>query len=95
MEIHLTVILKSKPENIEILASKLKGLVALSTKETACVQYELHQDKKDASIFIFHETWKNKAGLDNHNEQTYIQEFFATAKILLDTEPIVYSTSRV
>lgn len=95
MEIHLTVILKSKPDNIEALASKLKELVALSTKETACVQYELHQDKEDSSIFIFHETWKNKAGLDNHNEQTYIKEFFEVAKILLDTEPIVYSTSRV
>lgn len=95
MKIHLTVILKSKPDNIEALATKLKELVALSTKETACVQYELHQDKEDSSIFIFHETWKDKEGLDNHNQQSYIQEFFATAKTILDAKPIVYSTSRV
>lgn len=95
MEIHLTVILKSKSENIDVLAAKLKELVALSTKEAACLKYDLHQDKEDASVFIFHETWKDKAGLDNHNQQTYIKEFFATAKTLLDTEPIVYNTLRV
>ncbi|EIA07670.1 putative quinol monooxygenase [Flavobacterium frigoris] len=95
MKIHLTVILKSKLDNIELFSSKLKDLVAQSTKELACLQYDLHQDKEDSSIFIFHETWKDKAGLDNHNQQTYIKEFFAAAKTLLEVEPIVYSTSRV
>ncbi|SDX83476.1 putative quinol monooxygenase [Flavobacterium degerlachei] len=95
MKIHLTVILKSKTENIELFASKLKELVTQSTKEAACLQYDLHQSKEDPSIFIFHETWKDKEGLDNHNQQSYIQEFFATAKTLLEVEPIVYSTSRV
>jgi quinol monooxygenase YgiN len=77
------------------LTAKLKKLVALSTKEAACLQYDLHQDKEDASVFVFHETWKDEAGLDNHNKQAYIKEFFATAKVLLDREPIVYSTLRV
>lgn len=95
MKIHLTVILKSKLENLELFVGKLKELVAQSTKEAACLQYDLHQNKEDASIFIFHETWKDKAGLDNHNQQIYIKEFFATAKTLLEVEPIVYSTSRV
>jgi quinol monooxygenase YgiN len=95
MKIHLTVILKSKIESVGLFAGKLNEIVAQSTKEAACLQYELHQDKEDSSIFIFHETWKDKAGLDNHNQQTYIKAFFEDAKVLLDAEPIVYSTARV
>jgi quinol monooxygenase YgiN len=95
MEIHLTVILKSKEENIGLLTSKLKELVSQSTKETSCLQYDLHQDKEDPSVFIFHETWKDKAGLDNHNQQSYLKDFFEASKTLLQAKPIIYSTSRV
>lgn len=95
MKIYLTVLFKSKLENIEVLKSKLNELVNQSTKETSCLQYDLHQSKTDPAVFIFHETWKDQAGLDHHNNQTYIKDFFEIAKVLLDESPIVYSTSRV
>ena len=95
MKINLTVLLKSKAENIEELKSKLKELVDQSTKEVACLQYDLHQSKVDPSVFIFHEIWEDQEGLDNHNKQTYIKEFFAMAKTLLENTPVVHFTSRV
>ncbi|WP_369753811.1 putative quinol monooxygenase [Flavobacterium sp. WC2409] len=95
MKIHLTVLLKSKAENIEELKSKLKELVIQSNKEVACLQYDLHQSKKDPSVFIFHEIWEDQDGLDIHNNQSYIRDFFAISKTLLQDTPIVHSTSRV
>ena len=55
MEINLTVIIKSKPEYREELKSVLKNLVENSTKEAACLQYDLHQNIEDPNVFIFHE----------------------------------------
>tara|TARA_R110000868_G_C10678092_1_gene747263 strand:- start:332 stop:622 length:291 start_codon:yes stop_codon:yes gene_type:complete len=95
MKINLTVLLKSKAENIEELKSILKELVTQSTKEVACLQYDLHQSKKDPSVFIFHEIWEDQDGLDIHNNQSCIIGFFALSKTLLQDTPIVHSTSRV
>lgn len=95
MKINLTAILKSKPENIEELRHILLDMVNQSKSETACVQYELHQDKNDKSLFIFHEVWENQNGFEQHNQQSYIQSFFQNSKSLLQEEPLLYFTNRI
>jgi quinol monooxygenase YgiN len=95
MKINLTAILKSKPENIEELRHILLDMVNQSKSETACVQYELHQDKNDKSLFIFHEVWENQIGFEQHNQQSYIQSFFQNSKSLLQEEPLLYFTNRI
>ena len=95
MAINLTVILKSKTESIEIFKSLLLDLVPNSKKETACLQYDLHQSDEEPTIFIFHEVWENEAGLKLHNEQSYLISFFENAKPLLQEAPIVYRTEKL
>lgn len=95
MEINLTVILKSKPENTVLLKSLLLDLVQNSTKEAACIQYDLHQSIEEPNTFIFHEIWENQDGLNLHNQQSYIQSFFEKAKALLQETPIVYKTDKL
>ena len=95
MEINLTVILKSKSEYREELKSVLENLVENSRKEEACLQYDLHQNIEDPNIFIFHEVWKNKEGLDLHNKQSYLVKFSQTAESLLQEKIIIYLTSRI
>jgi quinol monooxygenase YgiN len=95
MPINLTVILKSKPESKEILKSLLLELVQNSTKETACLQYDLHQSVEESTTFIFHEVWENEAGLKLHNEQSYLISFFENVKPLLLEAPIVYRTEKL
>nr|WP_315175292.1 putative quinol monooxygenase [uncultured Flavobacterium sp.] len=95
MKINLIAILKSKSENIEELRHILLDMVNQSKSETACVQYELHQDKNDKSLFIFHEVWENKIGFELHNQQNYIQAFFQNSKSLLQEEPLLYFTNRL
>ena len=95
MPINLTVIIKSKPESRETLKSLLLDLVQNSKKETACLQYDLHQSNGESNTFIFHEIWENQNGLDNHNQQSYIQSFFENSKLLLQEIPILYKTNKL
>ena len=95
MEINLTVIIKSKPEHREEVKTILKNLVENSRKESACLQYDLHQDIADPNVFIFHEIWKNKEGLELHNEQPYIKQFSQTAEPFLEEKQIFYFTSKL
>lgn len=95
MAINLTVILKSKPENREILKTLLLDLVQKSTKEDACLQYDLHQSLEDSEIFIFHEVWASEAGLKLHNGQSYVISFFENAKVMLQELPIIYRTTKL
>ena len=95
MAINLTVILKSKPESMETFKSLLLDLVLNSKKETACLQYDLHQGDKEPNTFIFHEVWENQDGLDLHNQQSYLQTFFENAKLYLQEAPIIYKTNKL
>jgi quinol monooxygenase YgiN len=95
MKINLTVIIQSKSEYREELKLILENLVAQSRKETACLQYDLHQNIDDPNIFVFHEVWKNKEGLDLHNIQSYLQEFFQKTDLFLEEKPTIYKTLRV
>ena len=95
MSINLTVILKSKPENTALVKSLLLELVQKSTQEAACFQYDLHQNIEEPNTFIFHEIWENQNGLDNHNQQLYIQSFIEKAKTLLQETAVVYYTEKL
>lgn len=95
MEINLTVIIKSKSEYREEVKTILKDLVVNSRKEKACIQYDLHQNIDDPNIFIFHEIWKDREGLNLHNEQLYIKQFVQTSELYLEEKPMLYFTSRL
>lgn len=95
MPINLTVILKSKTESIETLKSHLLDLVQKTKKEAACLQYDLHQSDQEPNTFIFHEVWENQSGLDDHNQQPYIQSFFQDAQLYLQKVPIIYKTNKL
>lgn len=95
MPVNLTVILKSKPQSRELLKALLIDLVQNSKKEAACIQYDLQQSIEEPNIFIFHEIWESQIGLDNHNQQAYIQSFFKKSELLLKEIPILYKTNKL
>ncbi len=95
MKTYLTAILKSKPEFLPEVKSVLQNMVVHSRKETACIQYDLHQSLDDQNIFTFHEIWKNQEGLTLHNEQPYIKAFRSLAKEKLQETPLIYVTQKI
>ncbi|WP_439490567.1 putative quinol monooxygenase [Algoriphagus sp.] len=94
MKIYLTAIIKSKPEHTAEVARVLGDLVMQTRKETACIQYDLHQGIEDKNIFVFYEIWENQQGLDLHNEKLYIKEFVKLADEKLTEKPLVYLTQK-
>ena len=95
MKVYLTAILKSKPGSVEALKPLLFNLVAQSTQEEACLQYELYQSAEDENMFIFHETWFDQAGLDVHNSGEGINTFVTAAGPILDGPIIIYKTNKI
>ena len=90
MSIYLTAILKSKTDKKSELRAILENMVLETRKEAACEKYELQQSLDDDSIFIFHEIWKTKKGLDAHNRQSYIRQFADKAPALLEIPAAIY-----
>jgi len=90
MSIYLTAILKSKKDKIQDLKSILDSMVLNTRKEEACEKYELQQSLDDETVFIFHEIWKSKEGLNVHNQQPYIQEFVGKVPELLEKPAEIY-----
>jgi len=90
MGIYLTAILKARKESIKDLKSILDNMVLNTRKEEACEKYELQQGLDDEAVFIFHEIWKSKEGLDAHNQQSYIKEFVEKAPELLEKPAEIY-----
>lgn len=92
MKIHLIAIIRSKPEYIEEVKSKLQVMVVHSRKETACLRYDLHQDLDNPSQFLFYEIWQDEASLNRHNEQPYIKDFQVFTENKLQEAPLIYKT---
>ncbi|MCZ2084186.1 MAG: antibiotic biosynthesis monooxygenase, partial [Flavobacteriales bacterium] len=75
--------------------SILDNMVKQTRKETACLQYDLHQGIDDKNIFVFYEIWENQQGLDSHNTQPYIKEFGDIVKEKLQELPQIIKTTLI
>jgi quinol monooxygenase YgiN len=95
MTINLTVVLKSKEEFTGKIKELLEKLVENSRQESGCLQYDLHQNIENPTIFILHEVWENKVIFDLHNSQHYVKDFFKLTPNLLKENPEVFFTNRL
>lgn len=95
MKIYLTAIIKIKPEHFNEVKSILDNMVIQTRKETACLQYDLHQGIDDKNVFVFYEIWENQEGLDKHNNQSYIKEFGAIVKEKLQELPQIIKSALI
>jgi|GEM_PF-83708 len=95
MNIHLTVIVKSKPEHLAEVQAVLEDMVQQTRKEEACLQYELYQNTEDKNVFVFHETWRDKEGMEIHGQQPYIKKFMELAKEKFQEVPQIIFTQKL
>jgi len=89
--ITITAIIKSKQENIEQVRDMVHYLVTETRKEAACLRYDLHTNE---NVFIIWEEWKDQAGFDFHNNQTYLQDFIKQSENLVASPIQVYKTTQ-
>jgi len=74
----LTVIakIKANQNSLEKVSNELQRLVEPTRNEKGCIDYILHQDNDDPSIFIFYENWETSVDLDAHMESEHFLECF-------------------
>ena len=75
-KIVLVARLRVKADKVEQVKTAAFAIVADSRKEAGCINYDIHQSIEDETVFIWHETWANKAAIDEHFATPFFQKFF-------------------
>ncbi|MBX7053802.1 MAG: antibiotic biosynthesis monooxygenase [Pyrinomonadaceae bacterium] len=94
-EIVLIARLKVKEDSVETAKSAALAIVEDSRAEDGNINYDVHQAIDDPSLFIWHETWKSKAAIDEHFGTPFFQTFFATVEPLAAEPPVITLTKKL
>lgn len=87
--------LKVKADKIEQAKSAAMAIVEPSRKEAGCINYDIHQSIEDETIFFWHETWINKAAIDEHFATPFFQEFFKVVEEVAAEPPQINLTKMI
>lgn len=71
---NLTVIgeIRAKTNDQDEVKKELAKLVEPTQKEKGCVKYDLHQDRRDPTLFFFLEEWNSEDDLDSHLQSQHV-----------------------
>lgn len=87
--------LKVRDNTVEEAKDLALKIVADSRTEKGCINYDVHQAIDDPTVFVWHETWKDKAALEAHFELPYLKEFFEKAVALAAEPPQITVTKMI
>ena len=68
--------------------TELSKIVIPTQKERGCINYELHVDNDNDTIFIFYENWESEKDLEAHQGASHIKECFSVIGKMLDSVEI-------
>lgn len=74
--------LKIKKEAVAAARRAALAIVEDSRRESGCLNYDFHQGADDETIFLWHETWENKAAIEAHGKSAHFKKFSAAIKDL-------------
>lgn len=94
-KIVLVARLKVKADAVDAAKDAALAIVADSRAEEGNINYDVHQAIDDPSVFVWHETWRNKAAIDEHFETTFFQNFFAAVQPLAVEPPVITLTKMI
>jgi quinol monooxygenase YgiN len=93
-EIHIIARVIARKGKEDELKAALQAVVPPSRAELGCKFYELYESDT-AGRFYFHELWKSKAALDQHEASPHFQKLAETIPELLDEKLEVNRVERV
>lgn len=68
--------LKVRADKVEEAKAAALAIVSDSRNESGCVNYDIHQSIEDETVFLWHETWKNKEAIDEHFATPFFSKLF-------------------
>ena len=76
--------LKIKSGSVEAAKQAALAIIADSRAEDGCLNYDFHQAIDDETVFVWHETWENKAAIDAHGASAHFKDFSTKIKDSVD-----------
>ena len=65
-KVTVVAMIVAKKDCVETVKSELFKLIPPTREENGCIEYNLHQDNSDPSIFLFYETWESADSIQKH-----------------------------
>lgn len=92
----ITVVAKivAKKDSVAAVKAELLKLIPPTRQESGCIEYTLHQDNSDPSIFLFYETWESAAAIERHVSSDHYKAYAKALEGLLE-DKIVNKMSRI
>src|SRR5688572_6767904 len=94
-KIVLVARLKVRADAVEEAKKAAFDIVAASRAEKGCLNYDVHQAIDDPTVFFWHETWKNKAAVDEHFETDFFKDFSAKVGEIAAEPPQITLTKMI
>ena len=67
--------IEAKKEHLELVKAEALKLIEPTLKEEGCMQYDLHQDNENTTVFMFFENWENQELWEKHMQSSHLQNF--------------------
>lgn len=92
----VTVVAKvvAKNDAMEAVKAELRKLVSQTRQEEGCIEYRLHQDNDNPANFIFYETWKSLACLEQHMNSQHFQAYLVAVEGMV-ADKIVHKMTEI
>lgn len=87
--------LRVKEDRVEEAKKAALSIVADSRAEEGCINYDIHQSVEDETLFFWHETWKDRAALEEHFETPHFGEFFKVVEDVAAEPPQINITRKI
>ena len=73
----------------EQLKSILQQMAQEAANDNGCLRFELAQNDKDGTLFMFSECWATRQDLENHQKMPYISHYRDKRRPFLEGDPEV------
>ncbi|MCM3629893.1 antibiotic biosynthesis monooxygenase [Paenibacillus glycanilyticus] len=86
--IAIVAILKARKGFEQQLRELLLAVVPPSRAEEGCLSYVLHENPEDPNEFVFYETWKDEAALQDHLASSHYKNYRQSAEAWLEQREV-------
>jgi quinol monooxygenase YgiN len=94
-QIVLIARLQVKADKVEEAKAAAMAIVAASRAEAGNINYDIHQSIEDETVFMWQETWANKAAIDEHFATPFFQKFFGIVGEIAAEPPQINLTKMI
>ncbi|ALU44941.1 antibiotic biosynthesis monooxygenase [Pseudoalteromonas rubra] len=78
----------AKETHKNTVLAELTKIVLPTLSEKGCINYDMHIDNNDDTVFMFHENWESEQDLNSHLESVHIKKCFEIIGDMLESVEI-------